>query len=69
MASATQLKALLKSYVDGDDDRFLSVAMQVAAHEARLGHDKLATELRDTIDEAKASARRGAPRLHQPAAR
>ena len=61
MASASQLKALVQSYVDGDDDRFLSVAMQVAAHEARLGHGKLATELRETIDEAK--RRRGAASL------
>ena len=41
MASAEQIKALLKSHVDGDDDRFFSVAMQVATHEARLGHGKL----------------------------
>ena len=58
MASADQIKALLKSHMDGDDDRFFSVAMQVAAHEARLGHGKLATELRTMIDEAK--ERRGA---------
>ena len=50
----------MQSYVDGDD-RFLSVAMQVAAHEARLGHGKLATDLRDAIDEAK--RRRGAASL------
>lgn len=61
MASGSQLKALIQSYVDGDDDRFLSVAMQVAAHEARLGHGKLATDLRDAIDEAK--RRRGAASL------
>ena len=61
MASGSQLKALVQSYLDGDDDRFLSVAMQVAAHEARLGHGKLATELRETIDEAK--RRRGAASL------
>lgn len=42
MASAEHLKALLKSHMEGDDDRFFSVAMQVAAHEARLGHGKLA---------------------------
>ena len=53
MASAEQIKALLKSHMDGDDDRFFSVAMQVAAHEARLGHGKLAEELRSMIDEAK----------------
>ena len=46
MASAEQLKALLRSHLEGDNDRFISVAMQVAAHEAKLGHGKLATDLR-----------------------
>ena len=53
MASAEQIKALLKSHMEGDDDRFFSVAMQVAAHEARRGHGKLAEQLRTMIDEAK----------------
>ena len=57
MANAEQLKALLKSHLEGDDDRFFSVAMQVAAHEAKLGHGKLAKEMRTMIDEAK--GRRG----------
>ena len=59
MASADQLKALLKSHIEGDDERFFSVAMQVAAHEAKLGHGKLAVELRALIDRLK--ARRGLP--------
>ena len=53
MASADQLKALLNSYLEGDDQRFFAVAMQVAAHEAKLGHGKLAEELRAIIDQAK----------------
>ena len=53
MAMANQLKALLKSYVDGDNGMFLSVAMQVAAHEAKQGHGKLAKEIRELIDQAK----------------
>lgn len=53
MASADQIKALLKSHIEGDQGRFFSVAMQVAAHEAKLGHGKLAEELRDMIDNAK----------------
>ncbi len=61
MASAKQLKALLKSHLDGDDDRFFSIAMQVAAHEARLGHGKLAEELRAMIDEAKSARGAAAP--------
>ncbi len=61
MANAEQLKALLKSHMEGDDDRFFSVAMQVAAHEAKLGHGKLAKEMRTMIDEAK--ERRGVDSL------
>ena len=61
MASGEQLKALLKSHADGDDDRFFSVAMQVAAHEARRGHGRLAGELRALIDRAKSQPGPGAP--------
>lgn len=53
MASADHIKALLKSHLDGDDKRFYSVAMQLAAHEAKLGHGKLAEELRVLVDKAK----------------
>ena len=61
MASAEQLKALLMSHLEGDNDRFISVAMQVAAHEARLGHGRLATDLRDIIDQAKSRRGAGSP--------
>lgn len=54
MANAEQLKALVKSYIERDDRHFYSVAMQVAAREAKAGHGKLAQELRDMIDAAKA---------------
>lgn len=65
MASAEQLKALVKSHIERDDSQFYSVAMQVAAREAKSGHGKLATDLRDMIDSAKSSvnleSRRNAP--------
>jgi SpoVK/Ycf46/Vps4 family AAA+-type ATPase len=54
LASAEQLKALLRSHLEGDNAHFFAVAMQVAAHEAKLGHSKLAQELRSLIDNAKA---------------
>lgn len=54
MASSEQLKALIQSHISHDDGHFYSIAMQVAAHEARLGHGKLAEELRDIIDAGKA---------------
>lgn len=53
MSSARHIVSLLKSHIAGDGDRFLATAMQLAAHEARLGHGKLAQELKDLIDVAK----------------
>ena len=58
MATANQIKALLQSHVAGDDERFITVAMQVAAHEARRGHTKLANELKQLIDEARAKSKK-----------
>jgi SpoVK/Ycf46/Vps4 family AAA+-type ATPase len=65
MATAKQLRALVKSYGEKDDEHFYAVAMQLAAHEARLGHGKLARELRDLIDESR-GARSAARRSPQP---
>jgi SpoVK/Ycf46/Vps4 family AAA+-type ATPase len=53
MTTARYIVALLRSHLDGDEDRFISVATQLAAHEARQGHGKLAQELRELIDAAK----------------
>lgn len=53
MATADQLKALLKSHAARDDDRFRSVAMQIAAQAARKGNTRLAEELRSLVDEAR----------------
>jgi len=59
MATAQQIKALLKSYSDGDGDQFLSVAMQIAAHAARTGKGALAQELRDLVDDVKRQQKAG----------
>ncbi len=56
MASADQIKALIRSHADGDDARFYAVALQVAAQAARTGHSRFAQELKDLIDRAKARA-------------
>lgn len=69
MATAEQIKALLKSYIDGDGEQFLTVSMQVAAHAARRGQGKLAQDIRDLIDEAKRKAAQPALRPAVPIAR
>lgn len=53
MATAEQVKALLKSYSEGNGDHFVSVALQIAAHAARSGQGKLAQEFRDLVDDIK----------------
>jgi SpoVK/Ycf46/Vps4 family AAA+-type ATPase len=48
------VKALIKRHIDGDDDGFYSVAMQLAARAARQGRNRFAMELRELIDSARA---------------
>jgi len=64
MATADHIKALLESHVDGDDQRFATVAMQVAAQAARQGHAKLAKEIRELVDRLKVE--RGPERQPEP---
>lgn len=59
MATSEQIKALLKSYTQGDSDRFAAVAMQIAAQAARKGQGSLAQELRDLVDELKRKQAQG----------
>ena len=50
MATAEQIKSLVKAYADCNDEKFKTVVLQIAAHEARLGHDNLARDLKRQID-------------------
>jgi SpoVK/Ycf46/Vps4 family AAA+-type ATPase len=66
MANASQVKALVQSHIDGDEGHFYSVAMQVAATEAKSGHEKLAQELRSLVDSAKTRPTFNAIPISQP---
>lgn len=55
MATAEQIKGLLKSHRAGDDDRFYAIALQVAAQASRQGHANQAREIKHLIDTAKDS--------------
>lgn len=57
MATAQQLKALLQSYSEADGEMFVSVALQIAAHEARTGKGKFASEIKQLVDEIKGKQR------------
>ncbi|MCX2193929.1 hypothetical protein LD112_16955 [Pantoea agglomerans] len=53
MATAEQFKALLKSHAEGDEARFYSIALQVAAKEARQGHSKLANDIKQIVEKSQ----------------
>ncbi len=57
MATAEQVKALIRTHAERDDARFYNIALQVAAHAARTGHTKFAQELKKVIDDARERAR------------
>jgi hypothetical protein len=54
MATAEQIKSLIKSHFSDDVERFSTIALQLAAHEASQGHGTLAHEIHDIVDKAKA---------------
>lgn len=53
MATAQQIIALLSSHNQGDEEQFLSIALQVAAAEARRGRLDLADELKALVESAR----------------
>jgi SpoVK/Ycf46/Vps4 family AAA+-type ATPase len=53
-ASADHIKAMVRSHTSGDDEAFYAVALQVAAQAARQGHQRLAGELKQLVDAARA---------------
>ncbi len=53
MAKAEQIKSLIKSHLDNDRNRFLTIALQLASHEARQGHNDLAHDIRSMVDKSK----------------
>lgn len=55
MATAQQIKSLLKSHFENNSEQFMTIALQVAAHEARQGHKVLAEEIKELIDKNKST--------------
>lgn len=53
MATAEQIKALLNSHFDNNSERFNTIALQIAANEARVGHTVLADQIKSLVDNNK----------------
>ncbi len=61
MATAEQIKSLIRTYIGNQPEQFYTIALQVAAHEAKQGHQSLAHEIRILVDKAKARPARVIP--------
>lgn len=47
------ISALVRSHASGDDESFYSVALQVAAREAKAGHHLLAVDIKKAVDASR----------------
>ena len=50
MATINQVKELLKSHFSGNDEKFKVIALQIAAHEAKVGHINSAREIKALVE-------------------
>lgn len=60
MSNTKQILAMIRSRGKGDDEQLYSIALQIAAAEARKGHRTTADEIRAAVDEARDRTSRGA---------
>ena len=51
------ITAIVRSHASGDEDAFCSVALQVAAREARQGHYRLASDIKKAVESSRQRAR------------
>ena len=56
VSNARQILAMLRCRAAGDDEQFFTIALQVAAAEARQGHRTLAEGIRDAVEKARGPA-------------
>jgi len=55
VATADHIKNLIKAYIDRDDEKFKTVVLQIAAYEAKHGHETFARELKQYVEKIGAS--------------
>lgn len=69
MAASEMIQELIRAHVEGNAERFRTVALQLAAREARNGHRLVAGRIRDLMDLPAPSRAREDPLAPTPLAR
>jgi len=57
MATANQIKMLVEAHILKNEERFKTIVLQLAAHEAKLGHTSFARELRDLLNKQNSNVK------------
>lgn len=53
MATIEQMKALIRAHMENNNQNFKTIALQIAAHEAKVGHTTNAREIKEIIQNPK----------------
>lgn len=61
MSTAKHIAQLLSSHIDGDEEQLLSIALQIAAQEARQGRADDAERIKRLVQKARDQSRLGKP--------
>jgi len=54
MTKADYLISIIKSHYSNEPERFTTLALQIASHEAKKGHTRVAREIKEIVDQSKA---------------
>ncbi|MDD3945115.1 MAG: ATP-binding protein [Bacteroidales bacterium] len=55
MATADQIKSLIKAHLNQDNEKFKTTVLQIAAYEAKRGHTTLARDIKTLLEKTNAS--------------
>lgn len=70
MATADQVRALITSHMDGDDDRFVAISRQIAAKAESNGHNSISKSILKLLERRRLSPLRldlhGLLEVHEP---
>ena len=57
MATADQIKCLIKAHYENNSEQFKTIVLQIAAHEAKLGHENIAREIKNILDKSSTNSK------------
>ncbi len=52
MATSDQIKCLIKAHYENNPEQFKTVVLQIAAHEAKLGHENIARDIKKLLEKS-----------------